>query len=74
MQTEKELLVLYRVNNIYCSKAMLVRIIPLMPLFNPTCIHVGHGEVDGLLPLGGDGQVDDSHVRFLEDHDDEQLV
>lgn len=35
-----------------------------------TCVHVWHREVNGLLPLRRDGQVDDSHVRFLEKHEE----
>ena len=31
----------------------------------PTCIHEGHGEVDRLLPDGGNGEVDDGHVGLL---------
>ena len=31
----------------------------------PTCVHVGHGEVHGGLPDGGDAHVDDGHVRLL---------
>ncbi len=30
-----------------------------------TCIHEGHGEVDGLLPDGGDGHVYGGHVGLL---------
>ena len=30
-----------------------------------TCCHVGHGEVHGSLPDGGDGHVYDGHVRLL---------
>ena len=30
-----------------------------------TGVHVGHGEVHGGLPDGGDGHVDDGHVRLL---------
>lgn len=35
-----------------------------------TCVHVWHREVNGLLPLRRDGQVDDSHVCFLEKHEE----